>query len=135
MITAKGETRNSLSPHFPATLEADKKAFVALMRHLKAADPDHTVIMVQPENEVGTYNAVRDHSPTAQKLFEGPVPAQLVKALGKTSGTWSQVFGKDADEFFHAWSIGRFVDEVAAAGKRELPLPMYVNAALRDPFN
>lgn len=135
VITAKGETRNSLSPHFPATLEADKKAFVTLMRHLKAADPDHTVIMVQPENETGTYSAVRDYSPTAQKLFEGPVPAQLVKALGKKPGTWSQVFGKDADEFFHAWSIGRFVDEVAAAGKRELPLPMYVNAALRDPFN
>ncbi|KQY95368.1 glycoside hydrolase [Caulobacter sp. Root1455] len=135
VITAKGETRNSLSPHFPATLEADKKAFAALMRHLKTADPDHTVIMIQPENETGTYNAVRDHSPTAQKLFEGPVPAQLVKAMGKKPGTWSQVFGKDADEFFHAWSIGRFVDEVAAAGKRELALPMYVNAALRDPFN
>ena len=135
VITAKGETRNSLSPHFPATLEADKKAFVALMRHLKTADPDHTVILVQPENETGTYNAVRDYSPTAQKLFAGPVPEKLVKALGKKPGTWSQVFGKDADEFFHAWSIGRFVDEVAAAGKRELPLPMYVNAALRDPFN
>ena len=135
VITAKGETRNSLSPHFPATLEADKKAFAALMRHLKTADPDHTVIMIQPENETGTYSAVRDYSPTAQKLFEGPVPAQLVKAMGKKPGTWSQVFGKDADEYFHAWSIGRFVDEVAAAGKRELALPMYVNAALRDPFN
>lgn len=135
VITAKGETRNSLSPHFPATLEADKKAFVALMRHLKEVDADHTVIMVQPENETGAYSAVRDYSPTAQKLFAGPVPAELVKALGKKPGTWSQVFGKDADEFFHAWSIGRFVNEVAAAGKRELPLPMYVNAALRDPFN
>lgn len=134
VINAKGEVKNSLSPHFPATLEADKKAFVALMRHLKAADPDHTVIMVQPENEVGTYSAIRDFSPTAQKLFDGPVPAQLVKAMKKSPGTWSQVFGKDADEYFHAWHIGRFVDEVAAAGKRELPLPMYVNAALRDPF-
>ena len=134
VITAKGETRNSLSPHFPATLEADKKAFVQLMRHLKAADPDHTVILIQPENETGAYSAVRDYSPTAQKLFAGPVPAQLVKAMGKTPGTWSQVFGKDADEYFYAWSIGRYVNEIAAAGKRELPLPMYVNAALRDPF-
>ena len=134
VINAKGEVKNSLSPHFPATLEADKKAFVALMRHLKAADPDHTVIMIQPENETGAYSAIRDYSPTAQKLFEGPVPAQLVKAMGKKPGTWQAVFGKDADEFFHAWHIGRFVDEVAAAGKRELPLPMYVNAALRDPF-
>ncbi|MBC7669345.1 MAG: DUF5597 domain-containing protein [Gemmatimonadaceae bacterium] len=134
VITAKGETRNSLSPHFPATLEADKKAFVQLMRYLKAADPDHTVILIQPENETGAYSAVRDYSPTAQKLFAGPVPAQLAKAMGKTPGTWSQVFGKDADEYFYAWSIGRYVNEIAAAGKRELPLPMYVNAALRDPF-
>lgn len=134
VITAKGETMNSLSPHFRATVEADKKAFAALMRHLKAADPQHTVLMIQPENEVGTYSAVRDHSPTAQKLFEGPVPADLVKAMKKSPGTWAQVFGKDADEFFHAWHIARFVDEVAAAGKAEYPLPMYVNAALRDPF-
>lgn len=135
VINAKGEVKNSLSPHFPATLEADRKAFVALMRHLKTADPDHTVIMVQPENEVGTYGAVRDFSPTAQKLFDGPVPAPLVKAMKKQPGTWKAVFGKDADEFFHAWHIGRFVDQVARAGKRELDLPMYVNAALRDPFN
>ncbi|MBO9707718.1 MAG: DUF5597 domain-containing protein [Caulobacter sp.] len=135
LINAKGEVKNSLSPHFRSTLEADKKAFVALMRHIKAVDADHTVIMVQPENETGAYSAVRDYSPTAQKLFQGPVPAELVRALGKKPGTWSQVFGKDADEFFYAWSIGRFVDEVAAAGKRELDLPMYVNAALRDPFN
>ena len=59
VITAKGETMNSLSPHFRATVEADKKAFAALMRHLKAADPQHAVLMIQPENEVGTYSAVR----------------------------------------------------------------------------
>jgi beta-galactosidase GanA len=135
VINAKGEVKNSLSPLFPATLEADKKAFVQLMRHLKTADPDHTVIMVQPENETGTYGAIRDFSPTAQKLFDAPVPAELVKAMKKSPGTWKAVFGKDADEFFHAWFIGRYVNEIAAAGKRELPLPMYVNAALRDPFN
>lgn len=135
VINAKGEVKNSLSPHFPATLEADRKAFVALMRHLKSADPGHTVIMVQPENEVGTYSAIRDFSPTAQKLFEGPVPAELVKALNRRPGTWGAVFGKEADEAFHAWHIGRFVEAVAKAGKRELDLPMYVNAALRDPFN
>ena len=135
VINAKGEVKNSLSPLFPATLEADKKAFVQLMRHLKAADPDHTVIMVQPENETGTYGAIRDFSPTAQKLFEAPVPAELVKAMKKSPGAWKAVFGKDADEFFHAWFIGRYVNDIAAAGKRELPLPMYVNAALRDPFN
>jgi len=124
VITAKGEVRNSLSPHFAATLDADRKAFVALMRHLKAADPDHTVIMVQPENEVGTYNAVRDFSLTAQTLFDGPVPAPLLKAMNKPAGTWKAVFGKDADEYFHAWHIARYVDQVAAAGQHQLALPM-----------
>jgi len=134
VISAEGELRNSLSPHFPATLQADRKGFVALMSHLKAADPQHTVIFVQVENETGTYGAVRDYSPTAQKLFQAPVPAALVKAMKVKPGAWTEVFGKDADEFFHAWHIASFVEQVAAAGKAEYPLPMYVNAALRDAF-
>jgi len=135
VITKTGEQRGSLSPVFPATLKADKTAFVAFMSHLKAVDPQHTVIMVQVENETGTYGSVRDFSPTAQALFDGPAPEALVKALHKTPGTWAQAFGKDADEYFHAWNIGRYVDQVAAAGKAVDPLPMYVNAALRDPFH
>jgi len=134
VINAANETKNSLSPLFAATLESDRKAFAALMRHLKAADPEHTVIMVQVENETGTYGAVRDYSPTAQKLFDSSVPAALVSAMKLHAGTWRAVFGKDADEFFHAWYVARFVDQVAAAGKAEYSLPMYVNAALRDAF-
>ena len=49
------------------------------------------------------YGSVRDYSPVAEKLFQGPVPGTLVTALHKTPGTWSEVFGADADEFFHAW--------------------------------
>jgi len=135
VINAKGEEKGSLSPLFKATLDADRSAFAALMRHLKQADPQHTVILVQVENESGTYGAVRDYSPTAQKAFEAAVPAELVKALRKKPGTWRQVFGQDADEFFHAWQVAHFIDQVAAAGKAEYALPMYVNAALRDPFN
>src|ERR1039458_2450798 len=30
---------------------------------------------------------------------------------------WREVFGADADEFFHAWSVAHFVGQVAAAGK------------------
>lgn len=134
VITADGKTLNSLSPLAAETLEADKKAFVQLMRHLKQADPQRTVIMIQPENEPGTYGAPRDFSPLAQKEFEGPVPEALVKKLGKKPGTWKQALGNDADEFFHAWHVARYIDQVAAAGKAEYPLPMYVNAALRDPF-
>jgi len=134
VINARGETRNSLSPLAPSTLAADSRAFAALLRHLKLVDPSHTVIMMQVENETGTYGAVRDYSPLAEKAFAAPVPAALLKALHKSGGSWRVVFGSDADEYFHAWSIARFVDQVAAAGKAEYALPMYVNAALRDPL-
>ena len=135
IVTADGRTLNSLSPHAQATLDADRKAFVALMTHLKAADPQRTVIMVQPQNEPGTYGSVRDFSPLAQKVFEGPVPDALLKKLGKSPGTWREVFGADADEYFHAWHIARYIDQVAEAGKAVYPLPIYINAALRGPFN
>ncbi len=129
----EGRKVDSLSPHSQVALDADRTAFTALMRELKSYDPQHTVIMVQVENETGTYGSVRDFSPSANRLFAQPVPATITQALHKLPGTWSQVFGDDADEFFHAYSIAHFVDQVAAAGKAVNPLPMYVNVALRDP--
>ncbi|WP_460584579.1 DUF5597 domain-containing protein [Hymenobacter arcticus] len=136
VVGAAGQPLDSPSPHAPATLAADIKAFTAFMGHLKRIDPVRTVIMVQVENEPGTWGGVRDFSPVAQLLFEAPVPAGLLAALGKPAGagSWKTVFGEDADEFFHAWFIGRFVGQVAAAGKAVYPLPLYTNAALRDPL-
>ncbi|KQM65121.1 glycoside hydrolase [Sphingomonas sp. Leaf17] len=134
MTNAKGETHYALSPHSRATLEADKRAFVTLMTHIKAVDPQNTIIMVQPENEPGTYVSVRDFSPTAQKLFDGPVPAALLAKMKKAPGSWKQVFGADADEYFHAWAVASYIQEIAAAGKAVKPLPMYVNASLASAF-
>jgi beta-galactosidase GanA len=142
-ITGKnGQPVDSPSPHSRATLEADLKAFTAVMGYLKQADALHTVIMVQVENETGSWGSVRDYSAEAQKLFKEAVPAALLqpavlKALNVSvgaTGTWQQVFGDRADEYFQAWSIARFVGRVAAAGKAVYPLPLYVNAALRDPL-
>ena len=139
MIARDGQRRvDSPSPFAPVALQSDMSAFSALMRHLKSADPVHTVIMVQVENEPGTWGgSVRDYSPEAEKAFAAPVPAELLKSLGVNSGTggnWKAVFGTNADEFFHAWSVAHFIGQVAAAGKAQYPLPMYVNAALRDPL-
>src|SRR5665213_977876 len=75
----KGQPVDSPSPHSEATLEADIHAFSAVMRYLKKADMQHTVIMVQVENEPGAWGSIRDYSPLAQKLFESPVPAALLK--------------------------------------------------------
>jgi beta-galactosidase GanA len=133
LINAQGKPLGVLSPHSQVLLEADKTAFVAFMTHLKASDPQRTVLMVQVENETGTYTSVRDYSPEAQKLFDAAVPDGLVKGLGKNPGTWKDVFGKEADEYFHAWSFAHYVEQMAEAGKAVYPLPMYVNAALRDP--
>jgi len=130
-----GKTVDSPSPFSPALHEADKAGFRALMRHLKQVDPQRTVIMVQVENEVGEWGGIRDYGSDAQRAFDGPVPDQLVRDLGKQAGTWREVFGDDADEKFQAWFIATYVEQVAAAGKDEYPLPLYVNAALRDPFH
>jgi len=131
----KGETVDSPSPVSKSFLDADVAAFRALMRHLKQADPQHTVLMMQVENEPGVWGGVRDFGPEAQKAFAEKVPEKLVKGLGKQPGTWSEVFGDDADETFEAWYTAVFIQQVAAAGKAEYALPMYVNAALRDPLH
>ena len=130
-----GQALDSPSPFAPARLEADKAAFRALMRHLKEADGARTVLMVQVENEAGVWGGVRDYGAEAEKAFAGPVPEKLVKGLGKQPGSWRKVFGDDADETFEAWYTADYIEQVAAAGKREYPLPLYVNAALRDPLN
>jgi hypothetical protein len=138
IVGPAGEPIDSPSPHSEATLEADKRAFVAFMRHLEEADPDHTVLMVQVENEPGSWDAVRDHSPTAQALFEGPVPAKALAAMGvpvSSGGSWTKAFGRNADEYFQVWHVARFIGEVAAAGKAVYPIPMYVNGAIRDPVD
>jgi hypothetical protein len=134
MLSKAGTPIDVLSPNAPANLDADRTAFAALMRHLKQADPQHTVLMMQVENESGSLGLVRDFSPLAQKIFDAPVPAELLRALHKTgAGSWAQVFGDDADETFAAWSVARYINAVAAAGKQELPLPMYVNNWLKSP--
>jgi len=143
-----------LSPFHAAGRDADTRAFAALMRHLKAGDPEHTVIMVQVENEIGMIPEARDHSPEAEKQFAGPVPAGLMDYLGKnraqlapellaawnaaggrTAGTWAEVFGAGpaGEEIFMAWHFAAYTQAVAAAGKAELALPMFANAALIRP--
>jgi hypothetical protein len=134
VIRADGEPIDVLSPMSRNTLEADKSAFVALMRHLKGIDGEqHTVIAVQVENESGNVGSVRDYSPEANKKFAGQVPADLLVATEKKAGTWSQVFGGEADEIFQAYHQAKFIDEIAAAGKQELAIPYYINVWLDYP--
>jgi len=135
VVTRDGGKVDSLSPYSQTLIEADRTAFSALMHELKTYDPQHTVLMVQVENEIGTYGSVRDFSAAGQKMFNTPVPANILTAMHKHPGTWPEVFGKDADEFYYAWSIATDVNRIAAAGKAEDPLPLYINVATRNPIN
>jgi hypothetical protein len=134
LLNKDGQTLDSPSPFSPARLEADKTAFRALMHHLKQADAQRTVLLVQVENESGVWGGVRDYGQEAEKAFAGQAPEKLTSGLGKQPGTWREAFGDDADETFAAWYTAIYIEQVAAAGKAEYPLPFYVNAALRDPF-
>lgn len=133
-----GDAVDSPSPFAAPSLAADIHAFTAFMQHLKAADPVRTVLMVQVENETGTWGTLRDYSPAAERLFASPVPADVLKAMNKQPATpsanWQDVFGPEAEVCFHAWAVARYVQQVAAAGKAVYPLPLYTNAALRDPL-
>src|SRR5579884_2432934 len=132
VMNERGEPLDVLSPNSDSNLEADKKAFAALMQQLKQIDGDqHTVILVQVENESGTLGSIRDFSPAAEKLFQSQVPNDLAQALHRHPGTWKEVFGADADETFSAYSVAHYINEVAVAGKAEYPLPMYVNNWLK----
>jgi beta-galactosidase GanA len=130
----KGDVRDTMSPFGAATMKADAAAFAALMRHLKVADPRHTVIMVQVENEINAYGSARDYAPEAVKLFEGQVPAEFAAAMHVKPGTWTEAFGAEAENTFQAWSIARYVEQVAKAGKAEYGIPLYLNHSLEDPL-
>ncbi|HWT51221.1 MAG TPA: DUF5597 domain-containing protein [Caulobacter sp.] len=127
-----GRPTLTLSPLGEATLDADRRAFVQLMRHLRKADPQHTVIMVQVENEIGSHGVARDYSAAAEDLFAKQVPAEVLQASNRSAGTWAEAFGKEADQAFAAWTYARYVEKIAAAGKAEKRLPLYTNAAVFD---
>ncbi len=134
VIRADGEPIDVLSANSRSNLEADKAAFIALMRHLKALDgTDHTILMVQVENESGIIGSPRDFSPESNKQFAGQVPADMLSAAHKQPGTWSEVFRGDADELFQLYHQAHYLNEIATAGGAEFDIPLYMNVWLSYP--
>lgn len=154
-VRKDGRSVEILSPFSEANAAADARAFAAFMKHLHDGDGERgAVVMVQVENEVGMIPDARDWSAEATKLFHESVPQALMDELVenksdlipefrdawqragfKDTGTWEELFGPGpgAEEIFMAWHFARYVNRVAEAGKREYPLPMFVNAALIRP--
>jgi beta-galactosidase GanA len=151
----KGKSHEILTPFSENNLQADLKAFQALMKHIQEIDEkDHTILMIQPENEIGMLPTARDYSPLANKKFQENVPKEFIQYLKqhkenlvpefkeiwaqnsyKETGTWQDIFGEGphTDEIFMAWCYAKFTNTVVEAGKAIYPLPMYVNAALNRP--
>jgi beta-galactosidase GanA len=156
--THAGAAQEILTPFDPDTLAADKAALAATMRHLAAVDRQHTVLMLQIENEIGMLPEVRDYGPQAEQAWQGQVPAALIAHLqahatqrqpalqpelrrlweehgARSAGSWSEVFGDSiaAQEVFQAWGYAAFVEELARAAKAAYPIPYYINVALNRP--
>lgn len=154
-LNKEGKPTEIISAFSKQILQADIRAFKALMKHVKSVDEQQqTVIMIQVENEIGQLPDARDYSVLANQAFIERVPAKLIDYLVKNgslllpqvkelwekngrrqSGNWENVFGTGlaTDELFTAWHYACFADEVAAAGKSEYDLPMFVNCALNRP--
>lgn len=149
IITPAGKAVWVLSSHCQENLNADRRAFVALCQHLQDQDQNQrTVIAIQVENEPGILSCDRDYSPEGQIEFEAPVPVEflsLIRSTGKgktyniwqeagghESGNWPKVFGWASGEMMTAWSIARYIDAIAEAGKAVYDIPMYTNVWLGE---
>ncbi|GAA3765999.1 DUF5597 domain-containing protein [Terriglobus aquaticus] len=135
VINAAGKPIDVLAAGSRNNLQADQRAFAALMHHVAEVDAqEHTVILVQVENESGIIGSPRDYSTESNREFAGQVPAEVLRALHKQPGTWTEVFGSRADETFQAYQQAHYVNEIAKAGKRELDIPFYCNVWLEYPI-
>jgi beta-galactosidase GanA len=146
-----GEQMTAVSPFCKEAMNADAKAFAELMKYIREKDTRRTIIMVQPENEVGAFSEM-DYNDVAKRQFESQVPGELIRYLQankdilekelktawgangfKTKGTWSELFGQknyDAQNFFMTWQYASYINEVSRQGRAKHNLPMYVNAWL-----
>jgi hypothetical protein len=132
---ANGKALEILSTFSDASRDADAKAFAALMRHIKEVDgQQHTVIMMQVENEMGVLGDSRDRSKAANEAYSKPVPKELMDYLQKhkdtllpeihdawqtsgfkTSGNWEETFGANKPHEKDWRKRSSFTDEIFMA--------------------
>jgi beta-galactosidase GanA len=146
--TADGRQTETLSVFSRASRDADARAFTAMMKRISDKDRNQTVIMVQPENEVGIFQDI-DYRSEVLEEYGSQVPKTLMAYLAankrtlkeevkrvweasgyKTAGTWKDVFGNSpqSKEFFMAWHYARYINHIAESGRKAHNLPMFVNA-------
>jgi hypothetical protein len=104
--------RNKKTFNDNATLQAEKKGFTALGKHLKLKDrTDRTVIAVRVQNEPGIIDSNRDYDPVPVKMTSsmnasgtGIMFDFWQKSGSNKSGAWPALFSWEAGEIMTTWS-------------------------------
>lgn len=140
-VAPDGSSIAVMSPHDDAVYEADARCFAHVLREIRRVDGDTgTVIAVQVENEVGLglFATDRCYSKTAQRIFELGVPDELDGIELEDTGasgdgdSWFGRFGRHAHEAFTAYYLAKQVEKIAAAGKREYDIPLFMNTMVGE---
>lgn len=153
VVSHEGNHLFVLSSHCEANLAADKAAFCALLAHIKSADTDRRVAAVQIQNEAGIAGrSYRDFGEQGERDYHTPVPALIIDAIKNAPGTplwgqwaakgfqrgkdWGETFGvKNGAENMTAYSVARYINAIAVAGKAVHDIPFFTNVALdRNPW-
>lgn len=145
-----GSNASAISPFCIEAMNADAKAFMNLMSHIAKKDKSRTIVSIQVENEAGVFDGM-DYSSAAMNAYHGEVPKALLNYLYshkgqlrerlndawtangcRMCGTWIEVFGdtEDTKQFLQSYAVAQYINQVAAAGKKVYPLPMFTNAWL-----
>jgi hypothetical protein len=133
-MNREGTSIEILSTFGEESMKADAKAFAAFMKYIHERDKNHTILMVQVENEMGILNTIRDFSPAANKAFSGPIPQELSNYLSKnknkltpelqkvwnengsrTTGTWEEVFGRSTLDINNWRAMSFYTEELFMA--------------------
>lgn len=148
VLNEEGVAVASLSPHWQPNRDADAKAFRALMKYIKQVDGEQqTLLAVQVENEPGfVARTAYDHGPDGQRMLAEQVPQRVVDFIEKEGrgseyeawvaagrvrqGNWVETFGKRGYDLMSAYGVATYIDYVAACGKEEYDLPLYINVWL-----
>ena len=149
VLRSDGVPVADLSAHYRANQDADAKAFAAVCAYLKKADQNsETVIAIQVENEPGYLKTDRDFSELAVRDQGNIVPEKLLNFLvnhteaaaykdwekcGNRHGlSWVQTFGFHGYEYCEAWHLALYIDAIAASGKAQYDIPLYINVWLNN---
>lgn len=120
-LDAEGEAHHDAASYdHPAIVERETAAFHAFMEHIRRADTNRTVLMIQVENEVAVFGAGADFSWRGiPKYWRDHSPASNRKFAEK---------GFKSDLAYSAWSLAaNWLRPVTDAGAKAYLIPFFMN--------